>query len=226
MPPRPAPSAARVTSRTKPATLADLVGRLGDVPLERIRMMPPPGTATEADLEVARRPTCELIDGTLVEKPMGSLEGFLGGRLFRLLDTLVEAEGLGVTLPGDGHIRLKQGVVRAPDVTFIPWESFPDGEFPDEAFWTVAPGLIVEVLSPTNTTPEIDRKLAEFFAAGCKLAWVIDPPTKTAKVYTSAKRFKVLGETGVLDGGRVLPGFAVPLADLFARPTKPKRKGR
>jgi Uma2 family endonuclease len=111
-------------------------------------------------------------------------------------------------------------------VTFIPWESFPDGEFPDEAYWTVAPGLVVEVLSPTNTAKEIDRKLRELFAAGCKLAWVIDPPTRTAKVYTSAKRFKELDEAGTLDGGKVLPGFALPLAELFARPAKPKRKGR
>jgi Uma2 family endonuclease len=225
MPPRPAPSAARVTSpRFK--TVADLVERLGEVPIERIRMTPLPGTATEADLNTPEGALCELIDGTLVEKAMGSLEGFLGARLGRLLGNHVEADGLGVILGGDGEIRLKQGLVRKPDVTFIPWESFPGGEFPDEAFWTVAPGLVVEVLSPTNTAKEIDRKLAEFFAAGCKLAWVIDPPTRTAKVYTSAKRFKVLDETGVLDGGRVLPGFTLPLADLFARPTKPKRKGR
>jgi hypothetical protein len=55
---------------------------------------------------------------------------------------------------------------------------------------------------------------------------VIDPPTRTAKAYTSAKRFKLLDDTGVLDGGSVLPGFAVPLADVFIRPTRPKRKGR
>lgn len=224
MPPRPAPSAARVT--TPPDNVAELVERLGGVPLERIRMTPAPGTATEADLAVAPNPVCELIHGTLVEKAMGSEESLVGGNLFALVWHCVRAGNLGVTLPGDGHIRLKHGMVRAPDVTFIPWESFPDGEFPDEAFWTVAPGLVVEVLSPTNTAKEIDRKLAEFFTAGCRLAWVIDPPTKTAKVYTSAKRFKVLDETGTLDGGRVLPGFAVPLAELFARPTKPKRKGR
>ena len=126
-----------------------------------------------------------------------------------------------------GFIRLGENLVRSPDVTFIPWSEFPSGAVPkDEAFWSVAPGIIVEVLSPGNTDAEIDRKLREFFAAGCKLAWVIDPSTKTAKVYTSAKKFKQLGETDALDGGKVLPGFKLPLADVFASGTKPKKKSR
>lgn len=224
MPARPAPSAERKT-KAPFRTAADVINRLG-VPPERIRMTPPPGTATEADVERDPDVICELIDGTLVEKAMGSEESFLGGNIFALIWMHVRAGQLGVALPGDGHVRLGPGLVRAPDVTFIPWESFPDGEFPDEAYWTVAPGLVVEVLSPTNTAKEIDRKLRELFAAGCKLAWVIDPPTRTAKVYTSAKRFKEVDETGTLDGGKVLPGFALPLAELFARPARPKRKGR
>ncbi|HEX4609957.1 MAG TPA: Uma2 family endonuclease [Urbifossiella sp.] len=222
---RAAPSADRRTTG-RPGTVADLIDKLGGIPPDRIRLTPPPGTATEADLAAAGKPTCELVDGTLVEKPMGSEEAFLGARLLRLIGNTVEADGLGVVLGGDGHIRLGKGRVRAPDVTFIPWDSFPDGEFPDEAFWTVAPGLVVEVLSPTNTPTEIARKRAELFAAGCKLAWVIDPPTRTAKVYTSARRAKDLDAAGVLDGGRVLPGFALPLAELFAPPARPKRKGR
>ena len=127
----------------------------------------------------------------------------------------------------DGVLRLEKGQLRAPDVTFIPWSAFPGGELPeDEAYWSVAPGLVVEVLSPGNTRGEIDRKLAELFAVGCKLAWVIDPAAKAAKVYTSAKRFKELDAAGVLDGGKVLPGFRLPLADLFAATRRRKKKPR
>jgi Uma2 family endonuclease len=98
----------------------------------------------------------------------------------------------------------------------------PEGE----AFWSVAPGLVVEVLSPTNTKAEIDRKLRELFAAGCKLAWVIDPESRSAKVYSSATRFKELSADGVLDGGKILPGFKLPLADLFAATKRRKKKSR
>jgi Uma2 family endonuclease len=208
-------------------SFAYLHERLGGIPLVRIRRDPPPGTATEADLERAQKPICELIDGVLVEKPMGALESVLGMYIGGLIGNHVRANDLGVTLGEAGYIRLGENQVRAPDVTFVPWSEFPNGEVPeDEAFWSVAPGLIVEVLSLGNTKAEIDRKLAEFFEIGCKLAWVIDPRAKTAKVYTSAKKFKEYGKTDTLDGGKVLPGFKLPLADLFASTKRRKKKPR
>jgi Uma2 family endonuclease len=215
------------TTESALRSFADLHARLGGVPLSRIRLTPPPGTATEDDLNRPHGPTCELIDGVLVEKPMGALESVLGLYIGRLIGNHVEANDLGVVLGEAGFIRLGVNQVRAPDVAFVPWSEFPNGEVPeDEAFWSVAPGLIVEVLSPSNTDAEITRKLAEFFAVGCKLAWVIDPPTKTAKVYTSAKKFKELDATGTLDGGKVLPVFKLPLADLFASTKRRKKKPR
>jgi Uma2 family endonuclease len=218
---------ATTTAAVPETSFAYLHERLGGVPLVRIRRTPAPGTATEADLERAGKPVCELIDGVLVEKPMGMLESMLGMFIGGLISNHVQENELGVVSGEAGYIKLGEGHVRAPDVTFIPWSEFPDGAVPkDEAFWSVAPGLIVEVLSPGNTDAEIDRKLREFFAAGCKLAWVIDPQAKTAKVYTSAKKFKDVDETGTLDGGKVLPGFKLPLADVFASGTKPKKKSR
>lgn len=220
-------TAALKLKHDRPETFADLHARLGGVPLERIRMTPPPGTATEDDLESFQGPLCELIDGVLVEKAMGDRESMLGLYIGRLVGTHVDTADLGIVLGADGHLKLSRDQVRAPDVSFIPWSSFPDGEPPeDEAHWSVAPALAVEVLSPSNTRAEIDRKLAELFAAGTKLAWVIDPPTKTAKVYTSAKKFKELDQSGTLDGGKVLPGFKLALADLFAVGKPRKKKPR
>ena len=214
-------------AEASPRTFDELHARLGFVPLSRIRMTPPPGTATEEDLLRSPKPTCELIDGVLVEKAMGNRESLLGVYIGRLIGNYVEVSDLGVILGEAGHIRVGEDQLRAPDVTFIPWSSFPGGELPeDEAYWSVAPGLIVEVLSPGNTPAEIDRKLSELFSAGCKLAWVIDPATKSAKVYTSAKRFKALDASGTLDGGKVLPGFKLRLADLFAATKRRKKKPR
>jgi Uma2 family endonuclease len=115
------------------------------------------------------------------------------------------------------------GNVRYPDVSFIAWEVFPDRDLPDEAIWSVTPTLAVEVLSPSNTTREIERKLYDLFTTGCKMAWIIDHRTESARVYSSPTQFKSLGPTGVLDGGKVLPGFKLPLAELFAE-TKPRKK--
>lgn len=211
---------------TKIETFDDLHERLGRIPLSRIRLKPAPGEATEDDLLRSPKPTCELIDGALVEKAMGNRESLLGLYIARLMGNYVEANDLGVVLGEAGHFRLG-GQLRAPDASFIPWSAFPDGEPPeDEAYWSVAPALAVEVLSPGNTRGEIDRKLTELFSAGCRLAWVIDPATKSAKAYTSAKRFKELDVSGVLHGGKVLPGFKLPLADLFAATKRRKKKPR
>ena len=215
----------RVAAEPKPYTVADLLDRLGGIPLSRIRMEPAPGTATEGDLDKPETVLCELIDGTLVEKAMGSRQTRLGLFIGSLLLQFVEKLDLGVVLPGDGFLRIGPGLVRAPGASFIVWEAIPYEEMLDEdGLWSVCPTLIVEVLSPGNTKAEIDRKLREFFAAGCKLAWVIDPATKTAKVHTSATKAKCLDESGVLDGGKVLPGFRLALAELFAVGTRKRKK--
>jgi Uma2 family endonuclease len=200
-----------------PATFADLHRKLGEVPLDRIRLIPAPGTATEADLLTAGKPICELIDGVLVEKPMGARESLLAGVIIQLFRNHIEADDLGVVLGADGFLRILPGQIRAPDVSFIPWSTLPGGQIPEgEAYWSIVPALAVEVLSPTNTKAEIDRKLRELLAAGCKLAWVIEPETQKARVYTSAKRSREIDETGTLNGGKVLPGFTLLLANLFA----------
>lgn len=211
-------------------TLAELHERLGGVPLDRILADPAPGSATEADvirlLNGPHKLCCELVDGTLVEKAMGTEEAVLASFIGHTFWTYLKGNDLGLVAGGDGAFRLMPGNVRYPDVSFVPWDCVPDAGGPEDALWAVTPALAVEVLSKANTAAEIDRKLAELFQTGCRLAWVIDPRVKTAKVYTSATRFKSVDESGTLDGGKVLPGFKLPLADLFAVGRRRKKKPR
>lgn len=203
-----------------PNTMADLLNRLGGIPPERIRLRPFPGTATEADVLAALfgpgNRLCELIDGVLVEKKlMYFREGVLSGQLLYRIGNYLETNDLGIVAPGDSQIQFRLGLVRIPDVSFVPWSRIPGDEVPDDPIATVIPTLAVEVLSRRNTPSEIDRKLGEYFEAGVKLAWVIDPRDHMAKVYTSPTRVRTLDESGTLDGGRILPGFKLPLTDLF-----------
>ena len=202
------------------ATAADLVAGLGGVPLERIWLSPRPGTATEADVvrivESADKRLVELVDGTLVEKLVGQRESRVTGELIYHLIGYTKRHDIGwVSIP-DGMTRMSGGNVRLPDAAFYPFSMFPNDTAPNEKVASVSPALAVEVLSESNTVAEIAKKLAEFFASGTTLAWVIDPDRRTAKVYTSATKFTTLDETGVLDGEGILPGFLCPLADLFA----------
>jgi Uma2 family endonuclease len=217
---------ATVTTAIESAeTLADLVKQLGDIPLERIRLRPAPGTATEEDvvaaLEAPRKRICELIDGVLVEKAVGTKEGLLAGIILHLIWDFLDRHDLGVAMPGDSAVRLKLGLLRIPDVCFISWDRLPRGELPDEAIASVVPDLAVEVLSKRNTRPEMRRKLREYFQAGVRLAWLIQPRTQTAEVYTSPTKVRRVGKDQVLDGGDVLPGFTLSLKRLFSRGRKP-----
>ena len=197
-------------------TAAEWHHALGDVPLERIRFDPTPGTATEADLLrllEGDKILCELIDGTLVEKPVGFWEGQIAARLIALLFNFVDPRGLGAVFAPDATMRMKSGRVRLPDVSFIARDRLPTTR---EAIPTVAPDLAVEVLSESNTPVEIAMKLAEYFQSGVRLAWIIDPRARNVAVFVEADAPSVVvDESGTLDGGHVLPGFQVVVSELF-----------
>ena len=201
-------------------TMADVQERLDGIPAGRIRTFPAPGTATEEDvLRVMSRTgrICELVDGILVEKVMSSFGSRLAAILIYLIEAFLDDHDLGVVLGEAGFLKLVPTMVRAPDVSFIRWERFPNGDFPEEAIWPVVPDLAVEILSPGNTEPEMQRKVGEYFKAGSRRVWLVDPASRTARVFTSSRRFTVVDENGSLDAGDVLPGFSVTLKQWFVR---------
>ncbi|HUT08905.1 MAG TPA: Uma2 family endonuclease [Thermoguttaceae bacterium] len=204
-------------------TVADMLTHLGGVPLERIRMVPPPGMATEADVLQAKsrfNRICELIDGVLVEKTMGYYESLVAAAIIRILGRFVEDHDLGIVLGEAGTLKILPGQVRIPDVCFIRWEQFPNRELPREPVPALAPDLAVEMLSESNTEAEMQRKLHDYFTAGVRLVWYVDPRTKTARSYTAEDRWVELSEQQSLTGGEVLPGFELPLGELFAKARK------
>jgi Uma2 family endonuclease len=195
-------------------TVADLLRRLGDIPAERVRVQPAPGTATIADVETNK--LCELIDGTLVEKAMGARQALVGAWLIHLLTEFAHPRNLGIILGADGTLEILTGLVRLPDVAFLSWDRLPGRRVPEEAVPAVVPDLAVEVLSQSNTPAEMLRKRQEYFTAGVRLVWMIDPAARVVTVYTAVNQSRVLSEADTLDGGTVLPGFTVPVRDLFA----------
>jgi Uma2 family endonuclease len=201
-------------------TAAEWLHALGDIPLDRIVFNPLPGTATEADLlQLVERDKrlCELIDGTLVEKPMGLAEGVIAMRLGAHLTLYCDAHQLGIVAGADSTLRMRSsGRVRLPDVLFISFDRLPGRVLPPERIPTLAPDLAVEVLSESNTPAEIEQKLREYFQSGTRLAWIVDPPTRTIAVYHSPTGpTRILAETDLVDGEEVVPGFTLRVGDLF-----------
>jgi Uma2 family endonuclease len=80
----------------------------------------------------------------------------------------------------------------------------------------VYPDLAVEVLSESNTQTEMIRKLKDYFFAGTRLVWFIDPDSRTAQSFTAPDQFITLTEADDLTGGDVLPGFRLNLGELFS----------
>ena len=200
-------------------TMGDLLKRLGDIPAGRVRLHPTPGTATEKEvlaiLDRENRP-CELVEGTLVEKPVGYEESEIAGLILTSLNNFVRPRKLGIVTGPDGTIKLLAGLVRIPDVAFASWARFPDRKRPRTPIPHLAPDLVVEVLNKSNTRPEMKRKLGEYFAAGVRLVWMVDPRKKTARVHTSVDQSVLIKAGQSLDGRDVLPGFVLPLDELFA----------
>lgn len=200
-------------------TVADLLDRLGGVPLNRIRVQPSFGAATVQDvIDIQRQEgkLCELVDGVLLEKVMGLIESALAALLIEVLRAFVVPRNLGIVTGADGTVELMSGLVRIPDVAFISWDRLPGRRYPTAPIPQLAPNLAVEVLSRSNTPGEMAVKRQDYFTAGVELVWEIDPDARTVAVYTSVTDVTTLTETDTLDGGSVLPRFTLPLQTLFA----------
>jgi Uma2 family endonuclease len=202
-------------------TVADLLAEFGPILASRVRHEPAPGTATAEDLidiNARENRLYELVDGVLLEKTVGFYEAYLAQLLAHFLNTHVIPEDLGIVTGADGMVRLAPGLIRIPDVSFVSWKRLPDRRVPRQPVPDLVPDLAVEVLSAANTQEEMDRKLREYFEAGVALVWYVDPPTQCVRVYQGPDDCQIVYKDGVLRGGRLLPGFEMPLARLFQEP--------
>jgi Uma2 family endonuclease len=197
-------------------TVADLLRSLGDVSADRVRIYPVPGTGTVDDLLKPGNYGCELVDGILVEKAVGVRESLLAMWLGKFLLDFVVPRNLGMVTGEQGLLELADGLVRGPDVAFISWDRTADRRQPTNPIPQLVADLAVEVLSLSNTAGEMARKRDEYFRAGVRLVWEIDPRARTVRAYTAADQFRDLTAADTLSGDPVLPGFTLPLADLFA----------
>jgi Uma2 family endonuclease len=136
-------------------------------------------------------------------------------RLGRFLLAFVEQHDLGIVAGADGMLRLAPGLVRIPDVSYVSWDRLPDRRIPRQPIPDLTPDLVVEVLSESNTAREMDQKLHEYFAAGARLAWYVLPDLQEVHVYTAPDRREVITADHTLHGGEVLPGFTLPVHQLF-----------
>jgi Uma2 family endonuclease len=158
----------------------------------------------------------ELDNGRLiVTPPPGSEHGLTQSEFAAELVTFTKQHSL-------GRVWVETGVVLwrdpdrcvAPDISFIAQHRLPP-KLSAEGYLETIPDLVVEVRSKNDTKPFLKRKADDYLKAGVRLVWVVEPEAQCATEYRpgSPPRAHVATETLVCDD--VLPGFRLPLAELF-----------
>jgi Uma2 family endonuclease len=199
-------------------TVGDLAERFGPIPLSRIVRNPLPGTATERDvLAIYERDKklCELVDGILVEKPMGYEESVIAAEIIRRIGNFVRRRKLGIVAGEAGMLKLARGLIRIPDVSYVSYSRLPGRKRPRQPIPRLAPNLAIEVLSESNTAREMQEKLVEYFGAGVELVWFVDVQNQSIEVFKAPNSSVVFRSTQIVTGGAVLRGFRLKVGELF-----------
>ena len=168
----------------------------------------------------------ELVDGRLVEKAMGSKSSAVNRRTSTHLGNFVNENNLGEVFDSECGYQCfphDPNRVRKPDVSFVRQGRLPDGEPPD-GWFRVPPDLAVEVISPKDRVQKLNEKLADYRSVAVPLVWIVDQKTRTVVVQTAGESTqRLLQESDLLDGGDVLPGFSIKVAELFPPPGESKQ---
>lgn len=160
----------------------------------------------------------ELIEGELRQmSPAGHDHGRITMELAVPLGQYVKNAKLGKVYAAETGFKIKSNpdTVIAPDIAFIRQERV-EAVGRAKGYWEGSPDLAVEVTSPNDTVSELEEKVQAWLGAGAKQVWVISPKLRTVTVYRSLSDISTLTEKDSLDGGEVIPGFSIPVADIFA----------
>ncbi len=158
----------------------------------------------------------ELVQGHLIEmSPTGDVHGRLTMRLAVRLAVFAEQHALGQLYGAETGFKLSSNpdTVYGIDVALVSKARLKPAT---EGFFDGAPDLAVEVVSPGNTRSEMHEKVIAYFQAGARLVWIVYPKSRAIYVYLSPQSVTILGPGDVLSGGDVLPGFSLPIAEVFS----------
>lgn len=182
-------------------------------------VIPTPGRPWTRDDLLARQGEghrYELIRGELRQMAPASLaHGAYEGHLFYAIAAYLRTNPIGLVVPGDTGFELQSNplTIRSPDIAFIAQERIPSDR---SGFPSLAPDLVVEIISPSETARLIAEKISDYLQAGTRMLWIVYPEQRQVQEYRQDGAFRIYRQDSALDGQDVLPGFSYPLAELFA----------
>ncbi|MDQ3694175.1 MAG: Uma2 family endonuclease [Chloroflexota bacterium] len=160
----------------------------------------------------------EIINGELIEMPpAGGRHSRIGMEIGGALLPFVKPRRLGLVYNADAGFILAEDplLLRAPDVSFVRTERLPP-DHDDGGYLHVAPDLAVEIISKFDRPVAVLAKAVSWLEAGVSLVWVVAPASQTVTVISTERDPRTLTVDETLDGGAIVPGFTLPLRDIFA----------
>jgi Uma2 family endonuclease len=157
----------------------------------------------------------ELDEGELIEltRPTYKHNRVLR-KLIVAMDLYFREHPIGEVLVSENLYALSPNTRRAPDVAVILGDRYE--ELKDAKVIPVIPEIVAEVLSPTETPRMIHRKLKQYFGAGVNEVWLIDPDVREIEIWKGTSLPDPVLAVGDVLATPLLPGFALPLEELFA----------
>ncbi len=158
----------------------------------------------------------ELVKGELIEMaPAGFAQVRIASRIHVALGIFLREHPLGEVMEDLGfYLQRQPDTVRGPDVAFVRAERIPSEGLP-EGFFDGAPDLAVEVVSPNDSAAGLQQKVQEYLSHGTLAVWVFYPRTRAATVYRADGSARILTVGDNLTDEELLPGFSLPLEELF-----------
>jgi Uma2 family endonuclease len=160
----------------------------------------------------------ELVHGKVVEvSPAAGESPEVGAIMVSHIVSFVMRNRLGKVTNAEGGYWLNEHTLRAPDVGFYTWEK--DKLHTDrDKYRPFPPDLAVEVVSPSDRAEAVQEKVQLYLRAGTRQVWVVFPQNRTVTLHHADGSARTLSADDSLDGGDLLPGFTLPVADCFPPP--------
>jgi len=152
----------------------------------------------------------------IIMPPVGSEGGWRSGETFLALGNWTKKDGTGISFDSSTGFALPNGAIRSPDASWIRrerWDALTKAQ--RVKFAPICPDFVAEVRSQTDKLPALLEKMQEYLDNGARLGWLIDPFDKRVYVYRPNQPSEILEDPVEINGDPVLPGFVLPVRELW-----------